>query len=510
MKKIVLAIAGVGVLAAAGWSALWFTGRGQIEARLDTEIQAFAARGVEIGHASRQIDGFPFAYKVRHEGVTIRDTTQGYAYTLPHLTTEVTADDIDRLVTTLPETFTIELSLPSESDSGEDGTGQTLRVEVEAENMVIVSDGQTGDAQEIKVTAERLLAVSADEDQGASFAVDFTGSDYRATIPSAVSGAPMTAALLLNQIDYAYTVKTQSGINSAGLGEVTANVEGSIADTRITLKSNLRDQAAMLSMFTDNGALLEAAYQTGRVVYAARTVKDQPSGVFSGESGSSAGTMTIKDGRFEIAGSGRANQISYGPAISEGATNQAPSVDVRNIEGIYQLPLTPSDDLAPASLRFALDEVKPDDALWALLDPKSALEREPMKLVVDVEGSARLLKPLTEARPGEAPPLEVGSVSINALDLNLLGLTVRTRGDLDFVQPIWIPEGEITLTTTGLMNTVDHLIDAGLLFPQAKQSAEIMAAIYARAGEAPGELVMDVKMGVEGIFVNGQPVAAGQ
>ncbi len=502
MNKIVLAVAGIAVLAAAGWSALWFAGRGEIESRLDAEIAAFAAQGVEITHGAREIGGFPMAYNVRHADVTVRNSEQGYAYILPELTTEVTARDVDRLVTTLPEKFRAEVQVPAEDGSGT----RTIAMDIEAENLIFITDGLPGAEQNISSTSDRTLVVSAGDDQPFDFAIDFVGSDYRGKLPAEGSAEPLSGVATIERIDYAYSVEAPTG--------GTVKIEGSVDDTRVTASSNMRDQADFAAMLSSGGdALMEAVYQTGAARFAMHSDASETGqgGVYSGDSGSTAGTFSIKDGRLEIASESRANQMTFAPEPPLAASGGKPiGWSMRTIEGIYQTPIVPSDAPSPLTVRFALDEVVADDALWGMIDPQGAIERTPARLIIDLDGSARITRELSTVGPGEAPPIEIGSMSVNALDLSALGASITTRGDVEFLQPMWIPEGSLTVTLTNVMEAIDRLIEAGILVPEYKQTAAVLTAIYATPGETPGELVSEVKLGLDGITVNGQPVSAGQ
>ena len=111
---------------------------GRVE-NVQLQIQALTAQGYEITHGAREIGGFPFGYAVRHRDVVVRDQ-QGVSVRLPEVLTEVTAEDADRLVTTLPEKFQMEIAVQTSAEA----EPETLQLDFEAKNLVLVSDGRPG------------------------------------------------------------------------------------------------------------------------------------------------------------------------------------------------------------------------------------------------------------------------------------------------------------------------------------------------------------------------------
>lgn len=500
MKKIVLVIGGLAVLGAASWSGLWFMGRGEIAPRLDAEIQALAAQGVEITHGAREIGGFPFGYAVRHRNVVIRNQ-QGVVAHLPEVLTEVTADDVDRLVTTLPEKFQIEIAIQAAAETAP----ETLKLDVDAKNLVVVSDGRPGQRQEFNSTADTVLVVTEGEASTGTIAVEFVAPEQRTTLPDPASSDQMASAVKIERIDYAF--------GSKGTDGTEISFQGSVDSVQMTGKSNVWGRAITTALFTGTDTAADGAYQTGASQF---TINTKPAeggqgGTFSGTSASSAGTVSIKDGRMEVAASSRANEMTLAAEPPFDSTGGKPvSWTMRSAEAIYAVPIVPSEIMVPFSLRFALDEVVPDQVVWDLIDPAAAIARDPARLIIDLEGTARLNEALDAAEPGGPPPVEVGNVSVNAMDLTALGAGFATRGNLEILQPLWVPSGRLTVTFTNLLDVVGKLTEAGVLTPEARQTIALMSAVYTRAGETQGELISEVLMGLDGITVNGQPLGIGR
>ena len=57
MKKTAAIAAAIAVAAIAGWSGLWFTGRGAVADRLDREVTQLQALGFGVTYDAREIGG---------------------------------------------------------------------------------------------------------------------------------------------------------------------------------------------------------------------------------------------------------------------------------------------------------------------------------------------------------------------------------------------------------------------------------------------------------------------
>jgi hypothetical protein len=494
MKKTGLIVSAVVIVGALAWSGLWFVGRGEISERLDAEITRLAAQGVEVTHGARQIDGFPFAYRVTHSEVALREPQYGVVYSFPEITTEVSADDIDRLVTSFPEKFRIDVPLPPEAGYGADA----MRLDIEARDLVVVTEGLPGAQRKFASTAESVLIATGGEAQAVTMAVEFSGLDYSGTLPDPSVGGTAIGATKLDRMDYAISGSTSEGI--------PFTFEGLIDRLVMTGRAEAVDGASWPDLRSGNFTM---TYQTGASKLALRAVngEEPQGGTLVISAASNAGTATADGGVIEVSASSRQSNVKLLPEpMPESLGADGFGADLRLIETIYKAPVAPSDTMAPFTLRFAMDEVVPDEALWSLLDAPGALPRDAARLVADIEGTGRITKSMAEVGPQEALPLEFGNVLVKALDMNAMGASIKTRGEMEFLQPINLPQGEVTITQTGVMNLVTQLSESGLLGPEVLQTAAILTAIYTAPGENPGELVSEITMTLDGITVNGRPV----
>lgn len=501
MKKPAIIAVAIVLAASAGWSGLWFKGRGAIDDRLDREIAQLRAQGVEITHGGRAIGGFPFGYRVTHRDVTVFEPTSGAAYHLPEVTTEVAADDIDQLITRFPTKFRLEVPLNETQHASWPGMPEVLTIDAESSDLVLISDGVPGEGQEIAITAASMLIVTGSADQPLNFAVEFTALDFKGTLPALSSGLPTTGATTVDRLDYAYTVNEADG--------TAVTLEASIDNLRLTGKSDIRDQAGLLAMLASGTGTYSLTYQTGASQGVVRAGNDPENldGAFNFAAGSTAGTFSLANGLLEIATTSQANQVTLTTATSpDKPQGEAFGGEMRAVEMHITAPFAPSDRMSPIALRFALDQIAPDDAVWQLIDADGKLPRDPARLVIDIEGNARITGDLTKHRPGDDAPFEIGKVSIRSADITALGAGVTASGDVEFLQPLNQPMGAITVTLTQANELLDKLVDAGLVDAVTAQTVVVIATIFAVPGAAPGELVSEIAMGIDGITVNGQPI----
>jgi hypothetical protein len=507
MKKTTATAAAIALVAIAGWSGLWFAGRGAVADRLDREVTQLQAQGYEVTYGAREIGGFPFGYSVTHRDVTIGEPTSGATYRLPEITTEVTAADVERLTTRFPAKYRIDLPLDEAQRAGWPGMPEVLAIDVESSDLVLVSDDASAAGQQIALTAASMLIVTGSPDQPLNFALDLTALDARGALPALSSGLPATSATTVDRLDYAYTSTTPDG--------VAATVEASIDNLRVTGKSDVRDQAGLLALMTGGTGTSSLTYQTGAtegVVRAGRAPTD-PGGTLNFSIGSTAGTFSLANGIFEIATSSKANRLTLTTAASPDTPPDTPlgkpfGGELRAIEMHISGPFAPSATMAPIALRFALDNFVPDAAFWQLIDAGNKLPHDPARLVIDIEGNARITDDLAKHRPGDPAPFEIGNVSILAADITALGAGVATSGNVKFLQPqnrpLNQPVGTVTVTLTKAKELMIKLADAGLIDPTTVQTAILLSAGFTSPGTAPGELVTKIMMSGDGISVNGQ------
>lgn len=169
----------------------------------------------------------------------------------------------------------------------------------------------------------------------------------------------------------------------------------------------------------------------------------------------------------------------------------------------------------PFSMRTRLEGLTLDPMIWGTLDPAGALPRDPLTVVLDLAGQARLFVDLIGINPEK--PLRQGMGELHALDLRALelaggGAQLTGEGGFTFDNSdtrtfpgFPRPQGRIGLELVGGNRLIDALVAMGVLQPDQAMGARMMLGLFARPGGAPDTLVSEVEISPNGeILANGQ------
>ena len=501
MRKSATVIGVAALLAGAGWSALWVTGRGEVEERLSLERERLAARGVEVRHGTPEIGGFPFAYEVRLPDLVLEQAATGMAITLPELTATASLGEMERIRYAFPERFLVQLPTPPAAE-GTEGTGGpalpgTSTVEVEAEGLAVEQVvGEAGMA-ETTIAAASLLLVQAGAEQARNGALEFRGLSAEIALPPRVPGAETALTLTAEAMDYLATDETEEGRAS--------RIEGTIEDLGLTASTDQPDLGAALAVLAGapGGGRLRMTLQMGQTEATASVAGADParSGSVTASTGVSGGYVTIEGGLIDMVHSAENNRFVLEPA--DPTASLKGGVEVGRIELVYRSPLVPREEMDELVFRLALGPVAPDEALWQSVDPTGSLERGPGEFVIDLLGSARMRPSEVDGLPEEA---ELGTLTVRHADIALLGAEAETRGEVEFLQPGNRPEGRLTLELTRAMEVLGDLARAGLIGLEMLQTVTMLAANYTRPGDDPETLVVDMEFRGSEVLMNGQPI----
>ncbi len=217
-----------------------------------------------------------------------------------------------------------------------------------------------------------------------------------------------------------------------------------------------------------------------------------------------AGTATLTSGRMELAGETRGNTWNL--------TSPDPALPVQGLLSValakatYAMPMAPSEKPDEMAIHLALQDVTADDRVWAQVDPGGALPRDPASLLVDLTGTARVTKRIDQLRPGESPPFEISHLTFRELSASAAGATARAKGEVDILQPIGVPLGQVYVTFTGLQALVRALGRAGVLTPEMVTTAEAIMSVYLQPAEGEDAWAAKIALTQNGPLVNGKPV----
>ncbi len=185
--------------------------------------------------------------------------------------------------------------------------------------------------------------------------------------------------------------------------------------------------------------------------------------------------------------------------------------EIQSSEIDLALPILPSEDTQPFALKLAIEGLETAEEVWSLFDPLQRLPRDPVDLVIDMEGQAVVTSDVfaNESRM----PFQNTELTLNALRLAIAGAVLTGNGSVVDKSvpgnPTGKPSGTITLNTklTGANTLLDTLVDMGLLPSEQAMAARMGLGVIARAGDGPDTLVSTIEVQEDGaVLANGQRI----
>lgn len=508
---------------ALGWGGLWLAVRTLVVVpEIDRGLAALAADGLSIDIGRREIGGFPLGYGVHVEDVTLR-TRDGAEMHLPHLSATSDLLSPGTFVVRLPERFEVR---------ARPGI-RPVEIETEDATVSLGIDTADGQAHGLDLSARRLMIVAADPDAGEGIAIDMAEVTGRATAPGDGEIGLPSGELRILRADLSFAAHAEDGSRIEG----TAAAEDVLATAQTTVFSARalaevadgsgagRAEATVAARQLSGDALAIAPIGAGGATPEPErlsAVIGAPSAVLTLDRGAldaRAGLLRAEVWTDQVAtaahgdGPPDAAARAGGPSASEAATAGAPQsetpVEPRGhlltgpVEARHLAPVAPTAEMQPVALALRVQGVRPDEALWERLDPGARLPREPGQADIALSGTARVIRPLSERRPGEAPPVEFGNVLIDRMSVSGLGATAEATGAIEMLPGILQPVGRIEVTLAGVIGLLRLLGETGMLEPTEVQTAAAALAVYTRADGAPDRLRADIDMDARGIRVNG-------
>ncbi|CAM3163374.1 DUF2125 domain-containing protein [Paracoccus nototheniae] len=182
------------------------------------------------------------------------------------------------------------------------------------------------------------------------------------------------------------------------------------------------------------------------------------------------------------------------------------------------MPVVASEAEQPFSLRYVLEGLTLDDAIWQAMDPESTLPRDPASLSIDLEGQTVLTQDFmdpdymegTATGPDGEPqmPFLPRSLSIKDISLDAVGASMQMAGDLTFGDDPSQPVGTVEGTFSGINTLLDRLVQMGVVPQEQLMGPRMMLAMFARPVEGnPDQLQTELEFREGGsIFANGQQI----
>ncbi len=392
--------------------------------------------------------------------------------------------------------------------NGESGKTVTMTLNVRDPDSKLVASGQpdavayTYDLPELTVSSDSI-AIDG-KDQGATFTVSAKGI---AGTQTPGEGMTRSSDVKVASVDVAVDGAKPDG--TAGF-----SVKGSMQDVTEsdTYTPPADTDMSDLSKALQAGLAIDATVGFGATdfrIESASAADKTTSAVTV-----TAGTVSVKMDK---------------ESVSYGTTSKGLSVDVQGgglpipqltakiasqVQNIV-VPLAKSDEPQDFSYVTRLENLELGEEVWSLFDPQKALPRDPATLIVDIAGKGNVLMDMfsMSQQPTDQSPVEMRSVSINALDLKAVGAELSGTGAFTFdnanagANGMPAPTGSVDLTLVGGNALLDKLVEVGLLPQDQATGARMMLGLLARPGEGEDTLVskIEVKDGTK-IVANGQPL----
>ena len=178
------------------------------------------------------------------------------------------------------------------------------------------------------------------------------------------------------------------------------------------------------------------------------------------------------------------------------------------------LPVTKSDTPADFGLNINLTDLNVNDVIWMMADPTGALPHDPVTMLLDISGKAKLFHDLSDPAFENADvPGELNALTLNDLTLKLGGAELTGLGDFTFdnsdletFNGVPRPAGDLSLTLKGGNALIDGLVQMGVVPQDQAMMGRMMMGMFATVtGE--DELTSKVEINDQGhVIANGQRI----
>lgn len=235
---------------------------------------------------------------------------------------------------------------------------------------------------------------------------------------------------------------------------------------------------------------------------------DSPDGPVALTSAAQSGTIRLEMSEQTLHYAGKNDGVRIDANI---ATLPMPvTATMGTTEFEFALPAGPADTAQPLIGKIALQDLEVSDSLWALFDPMQQIPRTPATLIVDLSGTAQASMSLFSPQAAELPmpPIQVDTLNVNALRLDLAGAELTGTGALSFDNSMGMPMpvGQIDLRLAGANGLMNTLTAMGFLPEDQAMFARMMMGLYAvPVGEDELTSTIEFREGGE-VLANGQRI----
>jgi hypothetical protein len=241
------------------------------------------------------------------------------------------------------------------------------------------------------------------------------------------------------------------------------------------------------------------------------------------------GTESGKPGHVEVALAGSsahvkldAQRMDYAFGVTGGSVKaNGFDIPMPMVEGAFAeiaygvaMPVAKATEPSDFSALFKMVDVTMSEDLWNMFDPGAALKRDPVSVILDLDGtgawSVDILDPSVQM-DGPEMPVKLFSLDLTQVLAKAAGAQVAATGALTFDNDdlasyggFPAPEGKVTVTLDGINALMDALVAIGVVSQDDVMGARMGLAMMAKPGAGPDQLVSEIEFRAGGsLFVNG-------
>jgi hypothetical protein len=388
---------------------------------------------------------------------------------------------------------TVPVTTVAKGLDGETADDVSFNMEVGQPGMEIVASGAAGEIR-----------------------YDFTGPSMTigmSEITAEGETVPMTMKIALNNVAGNYIVK----------GETDKTISTSLTADDMTMAMDMAEPGGE-GKLVFNGKVSGLSGQSTSTLLAEMDMTNLPAALAAGFGVDGAFAYTAGEYSFDFAadgdtatGNGSSNggefsvamdkdKLGYGIAAKDVALTMNISslpfpVNVSYGESAFKflMPVSKSDAPGDFTVLTKIVDLAVSDEIWGMVDPTGNLPRDPLTVVLDAKGQAKLgVDLMDEAAMAnlQGPPGELHALELTQLQVKGIGAEITGDGSLTFDNSdlatfggMPAPTGTVNLKAVGVNGVMDKLVAMGMLPEDQVMGARMMMGMFAKAVEGEADTI---------------------
>ncbi len=404
-----------------------------------------------------------------------------------------------------PAAYDVKLADP-------DGTGGATLV-VGQEGLSVIGSG-TADAPKYDFTAKTLTVTAKEVTDADGKPVDLTGGLTASDLTGSYVATPASGGQ-----SYESSFAAGNMVLTLKANEPEQNtafdINMTVAEPKFSGKSTMVDpvlmQSGNMSAALAAGFMVDGSYSTGAIGL-------KVDGTESGKPGQVEASIAGSQAHIVL----NADRLDYGAGLSATSV-KASGFDIPfpEVSGAFgelsygiAMPVSKATEPQDFSVLFKLVDLTMAEDLWGMFDPGAALKRDPVTVILDLDGKGAwavdILDPNVQL-DGPELPAKVFSLDLTQVLAKAAGAQVAATGALTFDNDDLMsyggfpsPVGKITVTLDGINALLDALVAIGAVSQDDLMGARMGLAMMAKPGAGPDQLISEIEFRAGGsLFVNG-------